>query len=340
MLEPYFSIPPLMSSLLYKIWYFLPFDYILWINIFVATVLYLVSNKREILSFKALFEYCFPRKLFLTKDTRDHLVMIIVYPIALFFFLLAFPQLGNSHVSQAFNFQVQHFLGKYMPLGILGRPSQIEIYLFFILLFLVEDFWRYLGHYLAHKIPFLWHFHAGHHSTTVLTPLAFFYRHPLYIYILFGIPGAIIQGVSFGIFLYFFKCDLLVEPALIYFIVNFILQHLLTGFQHTEYPISFPPLFNRVIVTHTLHQVHHSNRPEYINKNFSIGLTIWDELFGTLYIPKDDEPLTYGLPDSEKTHWDNTFKMTFYPFVYCFNDFVQFIHTLGKWLTYSHSSQE
>jgi sterol desaturase/sphingolipid hydroxylase (fatty acid hydroxylase superfamily) len=328
----------LMSMISLQLWHRLP---ILYVYLGIGASLFVRSNEGKSFSLKALFQYWFPKRLFLTKDTRDHTIMLFLYPITLFFMLSACPQLGRNYSYQGFFSHIQHYLGTHIHRGILGEPSQIEIFLFFILLFLVGDFSKYVCHYLTHKIPFLWHFHQVHHTTTVLTPLAGVCLHPVDTQIFLGVPKTILQGLLFGIFLYLFtEPDLLVKPALVYFFTDIIVRHIFTAMLHMEYRFPFPAFLHRIVMTANLHQVHHSNAPQHLNKNFSMGLAIWDHLFGTIYIPEPDEPMTYGLPYGEKRQLDNPFKMIFYPFVYCFNDFAQFIWSLGKHFTYSHSSQE
>ena len=49
--------------------------------------------------------------------------------------------------------------------------------LFTLAVFIFEDFSRFLVHYLYHKVPLLWRFHAIHHSATVMTPLSLYRIH-------------------------------------------------------------------------------------------------------------------------------------------------------------------
>jgi sterol desaturase/sphingolipid hydroxylase (fatty acid hydroxylase superfamily) len=53
---------------------------------------------------------------------------------------------------------------------------------------------------------------------------------------------------------------------------------------------------DRVLISPTLHQVHHSYAPEHLDKNYGGMLAIWDLLAGTLYVPGNNETLTFGLP--------------------------------------------
>jgi sterol desaturase/sphingolipid hydroxylase (fatty acid hydroxylase superfamily) len=65
--------------------------------------------------------------------------------------------------------------------------------------------------------------------------------------------------------------------------------------RHTELPIYVSGWMAKLIQTPAHHQVHHSTDPKHFDKNMGYCLSIFDWLFGTLYIPKKDEKLSYGL---------------------------------------------
>ena len=47
------------------------------------------------------------------------------------------------------------------------------------------------------------------------------------------------------------------------------------------------------------HQIHHSTDPRHFDKNLGYCLSVWDYVFGTLYIPQKNEKVTFGLLDTE-----------------------------------------
>ena len=75
---------------------------------------------------------------------------------------------------------------------------------------------------------------------------------------------------------------------------------------HTHYKISYGPIVSRTLMSPHYHQLHHSALPEHWNKNFSVGLSCWDWLFGTLMAPKPNEDFIFGLRltdrESEEYH--------------------------------------
>ncbi|AWM91943.1 hypothetical protein DJ564_14505 [Pseudomonas sp. 31-12] len=49
------------------------------------------------------------------------------------------------------------------------------------------------------------------------------------------------------------------------------------------------------------HQTHHSDAPRHINKNFGINLSLWDWMFGTLYVTTS-KPETIRFGTGEQGH--------------------------------------
>ena len=57
-------------------------------------------------------------------------------------------------------------------------------------------------------------------------------------------------------------------------------------------------IFDRFIMTPEFHHWHHSNEEDAIWSNYSTFLPLWDMLFGTYFMPKDDRrPQIYGVDE-------------------------------------------
>ena len=56
----------------------------------------------------------------------------------------------------------------------------------------------------------------------------------------------------------------------------------------------------RVIADNRFHRIHHSVEPDHFDKNFGAGTSLWDQLFGTAYFPKENEWPATGLPDQRE----------------------------------------
>jgi hypothetical protein len=59
-----------------------------------------------------------------------------------------------------------------------------------------------------------------------------------------------------------------------------------------------------------MHHAHHSYLEKHRDTNLAAVTSIWDRLFGTLYIPEKDEPTPWGLgpqtQDDHRSFWQNT----------------------------------
>ena len=56
-----------------------------------------------------------------------------------------------------------------------------------------------------------------------------------------------------------------------------------------------------------MHQIHHSVDQKHRNKNMGLWLTVWDRMFGTLYIPEKKEELSFGLEKGVKNPHDTLY---------------------------------
>lgn len=156
-------------------------------------------------------------------------------------------------------------------------------YLYWILLFVFEDFLYYLLHVVDHYTRFFWASHVTHHSSDTFNLTVGFRSsvfQPLYRFVYF------IPLVLFG-----FRVE---DIAVMYSITQIygILVH--TNFipKLTKYPFS---LIEYILVTPSQHRVHHASNVEYLDKNMGMCLSIWDRMFGTFQEEIDDLPIKFGL---------------------------------------------
>ena len=138
---------------------------------------------------------------------------------------------------------------------------------------LLLDFLIYWTHRLGHEVGFLWRFHAIHHSSEKMDWISGVRQHP-FDGVIVVVPAAILLVAGF---------DLTVVG------VAAIVQTVAGLFAHVNVRWRLRPLW-KVIMTPEFHHWHHSNTPESIHANYSVGLPIWDIIFGTYYMPEDDVP--------------------------------------------------
>lgn len=148
-------------------------------------------------------------------------------------------------------------------------PFGEAIYIF--AMFVIVDFLIYWRHRAEHK--WFWPIHAVHHAPHELHAANDF-GHPLQAIpnlIFIWLPMSLIQLSGPGI------------PLMVGFTIT-----LLTMYIHSPIDIHFGPL-RRLLVDNRFHRIHHSLEPRHFDKNFSVGLSLWDWAFGTAYWPATDE---------------------------------------------------
>ncbi|MDJ0798460.1 MAG: sterol desaturase family protein [Calothrix sp. MO_167.B12] len=145
---------------------------------------------------------------------------------------------------------------------------------------LITDFGAWLAHVLQHKIPFLWRFHAIHHSQcemNLFTDARFHFGdaligYPLQIFPLYWLLIPLPQGIYYIFFRTWY-------PRLYH-------ANLRTNFGFLRY----------VLVTPQSHRIHHSIEVRHFDKNFGIVFSIWDYIFGTQHRDFHEYPDT-GIHD-------------------------------------------
>ncbi|MDW8315659.1 MAG: sterol desaturase family protein [Rhodovarius sp.] len=127
----------------------------------------------------------------------------------------------------------------------------------------------YLQHRIFHAVPLLWRLHRVHHADPELDATTGVRFHPLEILLsaLFKMAAAILLGLP--------------PEAVLVFEV---LLNASSLFEHAA--ISLPPRLDAalrlLIVTPSLHRIHHSERREETDSNFGFCLSLWDRWLGTL----------------------------------------------------------
>ena len=178
--------------------------------------------------------------------------------------------------------------------------SMIVITTFTVVLFLLDDFTRFLLHWLMHKVPFLWHFHKVHHSAVVLTPMTVYRSHPVESF-LYASRMAIAQGMAVGLCYYFFGTALSMFDILGANALVFVFNVLGSNLRHSHVKWRWGRL-EKWFISPVQHQIHHSTNPQHFDKNFGTALAVWDRLFGSLIISAPAMRLRFGLGRHEHGH--------------------------------------
>jgi sterol desaturase/sphingolipid hydroxylase (fatty acid hydroxylase superfamily) len=148
-----------------------------------------------------------------------------------------------------------------------------------ILSVLVAEIGFYWGHRLTHRIPFLWRFHAIHHSAATLDFLSNTRAHPVDIVFvrLCGFAPLFALGLAGGIR----------TPAIV-----IVLGTIWGFFIHANLRWRFG-LLESIVATPFFHHWHHTN-DSMRDRNYAAMLPLVDLIFGTLHLPKR-WPTEYGI---------------------------------------------
>lgn len=193
--------------------------------------------------------------------------------------------------------------------------SPLTVFFVGLLLTLASDFSTFFAHYLAHRIPWLWEFHKVHHSAEVMTPITVYRMHPVDDIFTLCVGGVIVGALDACVRFYFAPG---ISPHVLYGVNAALFLFYLTGYhlRHSHVWFSYGPLLSRLLISPAQHQIHHSNARRHWDKNFGFIFSFWDSLFGSLYVPKEKEELTFGLGEGrqEDIQYRSVARLYFLPF--------------------------
>jgi sterol desaturase/sphingolipid hydroxylase (fatty acid hydroxylase superfamily) len=149
----------------------------------------------------------------------------------------------------------------------------------FVAIMFLTDFVQYWVHRTFHRVPWLWRFHAVHHSARSMDWMAGARMHFLEIIVLRSTTVIPMFVLGFS------------ETAMNSYIL---LVYLYSTFVHANLNWRFP-FVERILVTPRFHHWHHGLEREAIDVNFAVHFPIFDRLFGTHYLPEDRWPEGYGI---------------------------------------------
>jgi sterol desaturase/sphingolipid hydroxylase (fatty acid hydroxylase superfamily) len=179
---------------------------------------------------------------------------------------------------------------------------------------LAMDLGLYIGHYLQHKVPFLWEFHKVHHSAEVLTPITAFRVHPVDDLLTLSLT-ALFTGVVQGIFHVAVGTGIADVQVLGVNVLLFAWYIFGFHLRHSHVWLSYPAWLSHILVSPAQHQIHHSSAPRHFDRNMGFIFAFWDAIGGTLYVPKAREDLSYGLYGEEPGQFSSVPALYIRPFL-------------------------
>ncbi|WP_294322460.1 sterol desaturase family protein [uncultured Sphingomonas sp.] len=147
---------------------------------------------------------------------------------------------------------------------------------------MIYDFFFYWCHRAQHR--WLWRYHAVHHSIREMSAVNAFH-HPIEPFVqilLIALPTSLIASEAAP-----------AVPAIL------ILLHLQASFIHADSRWHLGPL-SRFVVDNRFHRIHHSIETKHFDHNFGAFTTLWDRLFGTAWMPANDEWPETGIAEVDQ----------------------------------------
>lgn len=151
----------------------------------------------------------------------------------------------------------------------------------FVIVLVVSDFAQYWYHRLFHQVPFLWGFHAIHHSARAMDWLAGSRMHLLEVILLRMVTSLPLFTLGFA-------------PSVMQAYLGFI--YVWSSLLHANVKGDFDRL-GHWIATPRYHHWHHGLEREAFDVNFAIHFPWIDRLFGTFHLPPGRWPKDYGIPE-------------------------------------------
>ena len=152
----------------------------------------------------------------------------------------------------------------------------------FALAVLLLDAWTYAWHRLNHRVPLLWRFHRWHHAdrTMDVTTASRFHTGEIVLSSILRVPVLALVGCRIE--------ELALYEAMLFAVVQF---------HHAN--IGLPAWLDRglrvVIVTPSLHKVHHSIVRAECDSNYSSLFSWWDRVFRSLRLARDPRRIVFGV---------------------------------------------
>ena len=166
----------------------------------------------------------------------------------------------------------------------------------FVAVVVLSDLFQYWYHRLFHRVPFLWGFHAVHHSAKAMDWLAGARMHFVEIVLLRAVTSLPLFTLGFA-------------PTVLQAYIGFV--YIYSSLLHANLGGNFDRL-GHWIATPRFHHWHHGLEKEAVDVNFAIHLPLLDKLFGTFFLPPGRWPTDYGVPEDVPRGYLAQMK---YPFV-------------------------
>ncbi len=264
--------------------------------------------------------YIFNKKVWLSKSAGVDYKMFLFNGLVKLLLITPYVYLGF-----AISFYVSDFItSKY---GYFSKPLSYTqtVFVYTIVLTIVSDFFTYIVHLALHKIPLLWEFHKIHHSATSMNPITQYRIHPIEL-IINNIKGIFVFGTITGLFDYLSTGIVSKWIFLGANVFSFVFFMFGANLRHSHVKFRYYKFLEYLFISPVQHQIHHSKNPIHWNKNMGSRLAIWDWFFGTLFLSKGIEKISFGISDSEDPKYSTFIQNIINPFK---NNYNRIKHVLS-----------
>lgn len=198
------------------------------------------------------------------------------------FGLVGYIAISNV-VSQAFNDLLASIgIRNLVALNVAKWPYWSQL----LLMFVVRDFVQWNVHRLLHYVPFLWQFHKVHHSVRQMGFAAHLRYHFMETIVYRTIEYIPLAMIGFGI-----------QDFILVHLFAIVIGHL----NHANFYLPLGPL-QYILNSPQMHIWHHAKelpKGSY-GVNYGITLSVWDYLFGTVWMPGDGRDIKLGFEEVDE----------------------------------------
>jgi len=192
--------------------------------------------------------------------------------------------LGTGIGNQCINLGVVFFVYKWYGWLFAMTPLEIPLTWYsLVILLILQDFVFYWFHRIGHTINIFWAAHMAHHSSEEMN-------------LSVGIRASFTQRLFQFLFFDWILVVIGYSPEAVYSMAGI---HLLLAYWHHTALIKKMGWFEKIFVAPSHHRVHHGVNPQYLDKNFSEFLIIWDKMFGSY--EEEVEEVCYGVTHPPRT---------------------------------------
>jgi len=145
------------------------------------------------------------------------------------------------------------------------------------------DYTLWWWHWASHRVPFIWRFHLVHHvdrDMDASTALRFHFGE-----LALSIPIRAMQMIVVG-----------VDSQMLWLWQTILFASILFHHSNARLPLRLERFLVRLIVTPRMHGIHHSDRFDETDSNWSSLLSAWDYLHRTMRLDVPQERIVIGVP--------------------------------------------